>query len=306
MGVGRWQRIEGFAVRFLRAALEAACLTGVVLVTGPFLLAEAETVPPKSSGLRVLSESELPDLQLAASDGSWIGQPPMPVPPTAYQSPTLEPLENPTVPVATLLPRTADRLTAVKAGERPQPSTVAALEPETPATLSAQQPGKALSARSAATVLTALSPQTLPRVTGRMVEPESEPEPPADDEPPGLDGEDLARAVQTELKRLNCYKGMIDGDWGGGSQEALSKYYSAAKTEISATKPTEALLKELTGRKDGKLCPDATQRTSVATSNESKSKAGEAKDGKKAEQKTQANKQNDPKKKLNVEIPGGL
>jgi hypothetical protein len=240
--------------------------------------------------MRVLSESDLPDLELAASDGSWIGQPPKTKPAPDPPAPGPKPTESPPPATITLLPRTADRLEALGAVESPQQSPVAGLSPVTPATLPAKQTGINLSARPVTTVLTALSPKTLPRLTGRPLEPELDTEQPAGSEPPGLDGEQLASAVQAELNRLNCYKGKIDGDWGGGSQKALSNYYTAAKTEPATTEPTEALLRELIGRSDGKFCPDAPKLTSVPKPKDSNPKAAARKVDQPVAPKPQADK----------------
>ncbi len=290
MGVGRQQRAQGSVIRFLMPASVAACLAGLVSGAGLPLQAEAQTGPAESLGLRVLSESELPDLQLAASDGSWIGQPPMTKPVLDSPAPSPKPTESPVPPTITLLARTPDRLAALGAGESPQRSPVAALGPATPTTIPAKQAGTNLSARPVTTVLTALSPKTLPRLTGRPIEPELGPGQPADSETTGLDGEQLASAVQSELNRLNCYKGKIDGDWGGGSQKALSNYYSAAKTEPATTEPTEALLRELIGRSDGRFCPDAPRPTSVPKPKDSNPKAAARKVDQPVAPKPQADK----------------
>ncbi|CAM3061975.1 hypothetical protein SAMN04488021_11328 [Paracoccus aminovorans] len=42
----------------------------------------------------------------------------------------------------------------------------------------------------------------------------------------------LAEAIQTELRRLDCYGGGIDGAWGGGSVRAVQRWSQAAKTEV--------------------------------------------------------------------------
>lgn len=44
-------------------------------------------------------------------------------------------------------------------------------------------------------------------------------------------------AIQTELKRMGCYPGTVDGSWGKGSNDALQRYASAAKTEVRSTEP---------------------------------------------------------------------
>jgi hypothetical protein len=82
--------------------------------------------------------------------------------------------------------------------------------------------------------------------------------------PPGLmleppapaDPKVLALAVQTELQRLNCYRGALDGDWGRGSRSALEAYGRAADSMPDTLDPTPALLQALQARPDAKLCPD--------------------------------------------------
>lgn len=63
---------------------------------------------------------------------------------------------------------------------------------------------------------------------------------------PILDPAELPKAVQTELARVGCYQGAIDGDFGPGSQDALDRYYKAKGTE-GDTKPTDAVYGQLLG-----------------------------------------------------------
>lgn len=39
---------------------------------------------------------------------------------------------------------------------------------------------------------------------------------------------DMARALQTELSRMNCYRARIDGDWGNQSRGAVDRYFAQA------------------------------------------------------------------------------
>jgi Caspase domain len=64
----------------------------------------------------------------------------------------------------------------------------------------------------------------------------------------------LAHETQTELKRLGCYDGEIDGIWGKGSQKALGSFAQHSGMKIDAPTPTLdllAALQPLTGR----ICP---------------------------------------------------
>ena len=55
---------------------------------------------------------------------------------------------------------------------------------------------------------------------------------PAAASPPGLKPEEVVLAVQTELKRVGCDPGAIDGDWGGRSREALAAFGHFAKVDV--------------------------------------------------------------------------
>lgn len=64
---------------------------------------------------------------------------------------------------------------------------------------------------------------------------------------------ELARSVQTELRRLGCYRSAIDGDWGKGSVRALADYYKNTKQAVKSTNPTFDLLSELF-LQSGRIC----------------------------------------------------
>lgn len=64
---------------------------------------------------------------------------------------------------------------------------------------------------------------------------------------------DLARSVQTELRRLGCYRMTIDGDWGKGSIRALTDYYKNTRQAAATTDPTVELLGDLFLR-SGRIC----------------------------------------------------
>jgi hypothetical protein len=63
---------------------------------------------------------------------------------------------------------------------------------------------------------------------------------------------DLARSIQTELRRLGCYRMGVDGDWGKGSIRALTDYYRNTK-QTASTDPTVEVLSELFLR-SGRIC----------------------------------------------------
>ena len=64
---------------------------------------------------------------------------------------------------------------------------------------------------------------------------------------------DLARSVQTELRRLGCYRSVVDGDWGKGSIRALADYYKNTRQQAASTEPTVELLSDLFLR-SGRIC----------------------------------------------------
>lgn len=49
--------------------------------------------------------------------------------------------------------------------------------------------------------------------------------------------EELVMNVQTELQRVGCYKGQIDGVWGKGASDALGRYYKVKKVSLSDPDP---------------------------------------------------------------------
>ena len=96
--------------------------------------------------------------------------------------------------------------------------------------------------------------------------------------------EDLARAVQTELKRVGCYQMGVDGDWGKGSRTALTSYYLAKKVIPTSLEPTAALHASLTQEKNV-VCKVRVASSAVKTGVRAKVKAPEA-----AASKTNANR----------------
>jgi hypothetical protein len=66
--------------------------------------------------------------------------------------------------------------------------------------------------------------------------------------PPGLKPEEVVIAVQTELKRVGCDPGAIDGDWGGRSREALAAFGHFAKVDVGKLAPTPEVLERIKGK----------------------------------------------------------
>lgn len=62
-------------------------------------------------------------------------------------------------------------------------------------------------------------------------------------------------AIQTELARMNCYTGGIDGAWGSGSASALQRYFEALGAAQAATDPGIGLYRTII-RNESVQCPD--------------------------------------------------
>lgn len=65
---------------------------------------------------------------------------------------------------------------------------------------------------------------------------------------------ELARAVQTELNRVGCSAGKVDGIWGRGSERALRDFASRQGVRLAAIEPSADILKRLKATK-GRACP---------------------------------------------------
>lgn len=67
--------------------------------------------------------------------------------------------------------------------------------------------------------------------------------------PEGLPGPgEIVVAVQTELKRVGCDPGEIDGVWGGRSREALAAFGHFAKVDVADLLPTPDVLVIIKGK----------------------------------------------------------
>lgn len=60
-----------------------------------------------------------------------------------------------------------------------------------------------------------------------------------------LGGKPLARATQSELDRLGCYRDRVDGAWGRNSRFALTSYYLAKGILFDDLEPSNGLLRQL-------------------------------------------------------------
>jgi uncharacterized caspase-like protein len=64
----------------------------------------------------------------------------------------------------------------------------------------------------------------------------------------------LARALQSELKRVGCDPGSLDGNWGTKSRQALDKFARFSKLSVPTGEPSEAALEGVAGQL-GRICP---------------------------------------------------
>jgi hypothetical protein len=83
--------------------------------------------------------------------------------------------------------------------------------------------------------------------------------PPPGAPPPGVAAEgpgpgDIVVAVQTELHRVGCDPGPIDGVWGGQSREALAAFGNFAKVDVGDLAPTPEIYGLIKG-KTAVVCP---------------------------------------------------
>jgi hypothetical protein len=86
--------------------------------------------------------------------------------------------------------------------------------------------------------------------------------------------EDLPRAVQSELKRIGCYAGGIDGDWGNGSRRAMERFYTAKKLEKGEVEPTEVVWRSLVAEAEGICQPEPVAAKKTTTKKTTTKKSG--------------------------------
>jgi len=67
------------------------------------------------------------------------------------------------------------------------------------------------------------------------------------------------REIQSELNRIGCVAGRVDGLWGKKSIRALNQYSKHAKVRLASLQPTHKLLNELK-QYNARICPGAAPR----------------------------------------------
>ena len=97
-------------------------------------------------------------------------------------------------------------------------------------------------------------PQVISDDTDRVVLPAERLVIVADTQPAApTDRYELTRALQTELKRVGCYFGEVDGDWGPGSKRAMSGFTEQVNASLPVENPDHILLK-IVQRYEGRAC----------------------------------------------------
>jgi hypothetical protein len=95
----------------------------------------------------------------------------------------------------------------------------------------------------------ATSPDAAP-AGGKPPEAAAAAPPPPGPSPVELKPHELALAVQTELKRVGCDPGDVDGVWGGRSRDALAAFGHFAKVDVAELSPTPQILALIKGKTD--------------------------------------------------------
>jgi hypothetical protein len=130
------------------------------------------------------------------------------------------------------------------------PPADAAGKPDTPKEgegASTAAPASGTPAKEAPAAKEAASPESAP-AGGKPPEAQAVVAPPPGPSPVELRPEELVLAVQTELKRVGCDPGDVDGVWGGQSREALAAFGHFAKVDVAQLAPTVEVLALIKGR----------------------------------------------------------
>jgi hypothetical protein len=74
----------------------------------------------------------------------------------------------------------------------------------------------------------------------------------------------LARQIQSELKRVGCYTGKLDGSWGDRSRAAMSAFIEHVNAVLPTTEPDVILLSLVRGQQ-GEICGITCPPGKIAT-----------------------------------------
>lgn len=86
-----------------------------------------------------------------------------------------------------------------------------------------------------------------------------------------LDRRQLVFALQSELKRVGCLTGKVDGKWGPQSRRALTKFNKYSVSKLTSSDPTTAAIDAVKEHKS-RLCPKTATARSRPQSKSSKPK----------------------------------
>ncbi len=77
-------------------------------------------------------------------------------------------------------------------------------------------------------------------------------------------GRDLVRDLQRELKRVGCYYGTVDGDWGPGSRRGMRAFISQLNSQLPTDQPDFIMLTLVRGHA-GVACNGTDKGSGVMT-----------------------------------------
>ena len=109
-------------------------------------------------------------------------------------------------------------------------------------------------AQAAASAQTAEETTVAALTPGETVPDDTRAEAAASEHSVSLSPEELASAMQSELNRLGCPVGKVDGDWGNRSRSALQAFGREAGIELASLDPDAAVL-DLLKKSTGRICP---------------------------------------------------
>lgn len=70
---------------------------------------------------------------------------------------------------------------------------------------------------------------------------------------------ELAREMQSELKRVGCYSARVDGDWGARSAAALANFAKYSDSKLASAAPSSEWLEALRSA-PSRICPNNTSK----------------------------------------------
>jgi uncharacterized caspase-like protein len=91
--------------------------------------------------------------------------------------------------------------------------------------------------------------------------------------PPQVLPQQLAEDLQRELKRVACFSGTIDGDWGAASKKALGQFNRSAKLKLSVDQPTQEALTSVKSY-SGEVCPRRADESDATKAKRTTSHSG--------------------------------